>query len=115
MGRRFNHFHKLADELPERAHVFLDAYQAWWVSGAKQFAPVDTGDLRDSIGPAAGDGEYQRRVVATMAYAVHQEFGTMYQPGTPFMRESRRALWASFKRDGASVFGEGFSGGGGRG
>lgn len=103
---RFNDLHRIAASMPEAAEQVVDAYQGYWVDGAKQFAPVDEGDLRDSIGPAPGDGQFSRRVVATAEHAPHQEFGTIHQPGTPFMRESRRALAAPFKRDVKRVFGQ---------
>lgn len=114
MGRRFNDFHKIADELPMRARVFVDAYAAWWLQGMQQFVPVDKGDLRNSLG-SERRGEFESVVYATAAHAIHQEFGTIHQPGTPFMRQSRRALYDAFKRDGRSVFGDGFARGPGGG
>lgn len=55
---------------------------------AKRLAPVDTGRLRGSITvelvrTLAG---VECQVGTTVAYARHQEFGTQYQRGTPFLR-----------------------------
>ena len=94
-----NRFGEIAANLPAKAILLVDAYQGFWVDLAKQLAPVDDGDLRNSIAPAPGDGAYQRRVVATAAHAVHQEYGTIFQPGTPFMRASHADLQPSFKAD----------------
>lgn len=57
-------------------------------STAKEYAPVDTGRLRDSIQTTIE--ETGSTIVGTVGtdveYAVFQEFGTIHQPGTPFMR-----------------------------
>lgn len=52
---------------------------------AKRLAPVDTGRLRSSI----RNGRLKPGtwfVSANVHYAVHQEFGTRSQAGTPFIR-----------------------------
>ncbi len=56
-------------------------------------APVDTGHLRDSYDyRVEGSGN---RVVAHVGtnvdYAIHQEFGTVYQSGTPHVRPAIEA------------------------
>lgn len=103
MGRSFNHFGKLADNMPGRAQQLLDAYQGFWVSAAVQLAPVDEGDLAGSGEPAPGDGPNSRRVVFTKDYAMHQEFGTMFMPAQPFLRPARNFLVAAWKRDLARI------------
>jgi hypothetical protein len=105
---RFNHLHEIADNMDDRAHTFLDAYQGYWLNAAQLLAPVDVGDLRDSGELAPGDGEYERKVVFTVDYAVHQEFGTMFMPPQPYLRPARDALRGAFGRDGKRLFGEGF-------
>lgn len=56
---------------------------------AKQLAPVDTGNLRNSISSSfAGDGRngaMAAEVGPTAEYGIYQEFGTSTQPGTPFL------------------------------
>lgn len=56
---------------------------------AKALAPVDTGNLRNSISTTiTGDGRMGVMTVEvgpTAEYGVHQEYGTSTQPGTPFM------------------------------
>ena len=51
---------------------------------AKEYAPVDTGRLRNSITHATEpDAVY---IGTNVEYGIYQEFGTVYQPGTPFLR-----------------------------
>lgn len=56
---------------------------------AKALAPVDTGNLRNSISSTiAGDGrtgQMTAEVGPTAEYGIHQEYGTSTQPGTPFL------------------------------
>ena len=55
--------------------------------GAKGRAPVDTGKLRTSITSQPDDNEAGLAHVFTNTdYALHQEFGTARQSGTPFFR-----------------------------
>lgn len=66
---------------------------------AKGFAPVDTGRLRDSIATTIEDSG--KTVVGTVgtdvSYAVFQEFGTIYQPGTAFLRPAIDSARGSVK------------------
>lgn len=98
MGKSFNHFAQLADDLPARGTQLVQAYAAFWESAASQLAPVDTGDLKNSVGHEL-TGPHDAKVFATMEYAVHQEYGTIDMPAQPFMRPSRDALHAPFQRD----------------
>ena len=56
---------------------------------ARALAPVDTGNLRDSISTTlAGDGRSSAMSVEvgpSADYGVYVEYGTSTQPGTPFM------------------------------
>ncbi len=67
---------------------------------AQGFAPVDTGRLRAAISTRKS-GTLSYEVYNDTNYAVHQEYGTRYQPGTAFMRPSyeknRLAIIESFK------------------
>jgi HK97 gp10 family phage protein len=56
---------------------------------AKALAPVDTGDLQNSISTTiTGDGRHgamTAEIGPTVEYGIYQEFGTSTQPGTPFL------------------------------
>ncbi len=56
---------------------------------AQGYAPIDTGELHDSIGGQSSGLSGQ--AVAGTDHAIHQEFGTRYQAGTPFMRPGAEA------------------------
>ena len=95
----FNKLHALADAIPERGQELLDAYQAYGVSAVQQLAPVDTGNLKNSVGPAPGDDQDSRKVVVGANYGIYQEMGTMDMPAQPFVRPGFAALRAPFQRD----------------
>ncbi len=62
---------------------------------AKQRAPKDTGALANSIqGRMTGDTSGE--VSVGVSYGVHQEFGTRFQPGTPYMRPATDAVRPGF-------------------
>ncbi len=67
---------------------------------AQGFAPVDTGRLRAAISTRKS-GTLAYEVYNDTNYAVHQEYGTRYQPGKAFMRPSyeknRQGIIQSFK------------------
>ncbi|WKN47147.1 HK97-gp10 family putative phage morphogenesis protein [Nocardioides sp. Arc9.136] len=56
---------------------------------AKALAPVDTGNLRNSISTTvSGDGRFgamSAEIGPTAEYGIYQEYGTSTQTGTPFM------------------------------
>lgn len=61
---------------------------------AKAKAPVDTGELRDSIDGAV-DHMAQTVIISLSATADHapfQEFGTIYQAAQPYLRPALQAL-----------------------
>ena len=53
---------------------------------AKEYAPVDTGRLRNSISHEVASDEGAVYIGTNVEYAPYQEFGTRYQSGTPFLR-----------------------------
>lgn len=53
---------------------------------AKGYAPVDTGRLRNSISHEAAPEEGAVYIGTNVEYAPYQEFGTVNQAGTPFLR-----------------------------
>lgn len=64
-------------------------------SQAQRFAPVDTGNLRQSIITRA-TGPLESEISSTADYAVYQEYGTRHQPGTPHMRPALEAVEPGF-------------------
>lgn len=65
---------------------------------AKQLAPVDTSNLRNSIEAEPEPGsDIGWRVTAHAEYAVYQEFGTRHQPGTPFLIPAADAVTPSLQ------------------
>jgi len=80
---------KFPKEWAKIANQALKPGMAVLESGAKKEAPVDTGALRSSIGSeiVKGSGsEIIGKVGSTLSYAPHQEYGTIYQPGKPYLR-----------------------------
>ena len=53
--------------------------------GAKINAPVDTGNLRNSISVQKA-GEAKRRIGASAEYAIFQEMGTRHHAAHPFLK-----------------------------
>lgn len=61
---------------------------------AQRFAPVDTGTLKRGIKLDILDKGYTGRVASTVNYAMYQEYGTRFQPGTPHIRPAfYNSLW----------------------
>lgn len=105
MGRSFNHFHKIADNVEDNARNILDSYQIWWLDAATQLAPFKDGDLRNSAGMGLRGAGWERTIVFTAAHAIHQEYGTIHMPPQPYLRPAKDALRGAFLRDIKSVFG----------
>jgi len=57
---------------------------------AVQLSPVDTGALRESIHTEPGDVKGSYRVVASVPYAVFQEYGTAHMAASPFLTPALR-------------------------
>lgn len=75
----------LEDALEARVEVVVESV----ASMAQRFAPVDTGELRDSIrGTMEGVAEtlvVEGEVVAGAAHAPFQEFGTIHHAPQPYL------------------------------
>lgn len=72
---------------------------------AKAYCPVDTGALRDSI-HIEKDEEVGWAVVAgdtEINYALYQEYGTVHQPGTPFLTPASERIRSPFLIDMSGV------------
>jgi len=92
----FDRFPQLAREYPERASDVVRK-AAFDIEGrAKDAAPVDTGNLRNSIRTeVAADG--LSAVVGThVEYAIYQEYGTYKMAAHPYMRPAADAVRPSF-------------------
>lgn len=53
---------------------------------AKKLAPVDTGNLRNSITHDVDDGETAAYIGTNVEYAPYQELGTIYMAAQPFLK-----------------------------
>ena len=53
---------------------------------AKKLAPVDTGNLRNSITHEVDDGEPAAYVGTNVEYAPYQELGTIHMKAQPFLK-----------------------------
>ena len=78
-----------ADTLARRASQVVRKAALDTMADAKMLAPVDTGNLRNSITTDARPGDLRAVVEATADYAAHIEFGTRKMRPQPFMRPSQ--------------------------
>lgn len=62
---------------------------------ARDYAPVDTGELRNSIFASSG-GKYVSSVFASAPHAAMVEYGTSKMPPRPFMLPAARDAAESF-------------------
>lgn len=79
----------------EAVQPALDKSATELVGMQKTLAPVDEGDLQDSIRSEPGDHELQRKVIAgddKAFYARWREFGTASQAASPFFYPAFRLL-----------------------
>ena len=77
-----------ADTLTRRASQVVRKAALDTMADAKMLAPVDTGNLRNSITTDARPGDLMAVVEATADYAAAVEFGIEQRP-QPFMRPSQ--------------------------
>lgn len=101
MGADFGELEALATALGETAQVRGKASQvvrkaaADVQAHAKMFAPVDTGNLRQSIITRSVD-DLTSEIISGADYAIFQEYGTRFQPGTAHMRPALERVEPSF-------------------
>ena len=97
---KFSGFEKLTESLSEKLLKAELAKQVVKRNGAEmhekaqRFAPVDTGTLKRSISLDIVDGGR-----TAIVRGVYQEYGTRYQPGTPFVGPAFKAQVGKFKED----------------
>lgn len=67
---------------------------------AKSKAPVDTGFLKGQIQTEMSDWPgLTVKIIAGAGYSAYQEYGTRFQPGTPFMRPMLEEINPQFEQD----------------
>lgn len=66
---------------------------------AKEKAPVDTGQLKRSIGLEITDGGLTAEVEPGVDYAAYQEYGTRFMNAQPFMRPALQEQTKQFRKD----------------
>ena len=66
---------------------------------AQQNAPVDTGNLKRSIGLAMRDSGLTAEVEPTAEYAPYVEFGTRFMNAQPYLRPAFEEQKEKFKKD----------------
>jgi HK97 gp10 family phage protein len=83
----------VADALTKAAHVHE--------SLAKQLAPVDTGNLRNSIQveTEANESALKSEVQVNAEYGIYVELGTVHQSSQPFFSPAFEAAAADLKND----------------
>ena len=76
---------------------------------AKSFAPVDTGNLKNSIGYDLFNkgGEVGAEIGPAASYAIHQEFGTSRMAPQPFLNPAFDRHIDNFERAMGKLAGEG--------
>ena len=79
---------RAADTLTQRASQVVRKAAMDTAGDAEVLAPVDTGNLRNSI-IVQVESPLIAATVATAEYAVYQEYGTRFQPPQPFMRPAQ--------------------------
>ena len=102
----FRGFENLTDSLTKKIAKAELAKQIVKKNGAEmhekaqRFAPVDTGTLKRSISLDIVD-EGRTAIVRgdNVDYGVYQEYGTRYQPGTPFVSPAFKEQKEIFKED----------------
>ena len=85
-SNEFNNFGRLRAELIRGGSPLVRKAALDIESHAKTFSPVDTGNLKASIQAQPRENPLSWTVGTPVEYAPHQEYGTVNQSGTPFLR-----------------------------
>lgn len=93
----YNHFPQVAAALPKAVREIVQETLLGIETTAKIRCPVDTGALRASI-HGEMTGETSGQVGTNILYSVFQEYGTVYQAGTPYMTPAAEAERRHFMR-----------------
>ena len=78
-----------ADTLTRRASQVVRKAALDTMADAKTLAPVDTGNLRNSITTDARPGDLRAVVEATASYSAYIEWGTSKMQPQPFMQPAQ--------------------------
>ena len=65
---------------------------------AKKLAPVDTGNLRNSITHEVDDGEPAAYIGTNVEYAPYQELGTIHMKAQPFLKPAVAANANTYRK-----------------
>ena len=65
---------------------------------AKKLAPVDTGNLRNSITHDVDDGEPAAYIGTNVEYAPYQELGTIHMKAQPFLKPAVAANANTYRK-----------------
>lgn len=68
-------------------------------SKAQDYAPIDTGNLKKSIGLKIEDSGLTAKVAPTAEYAEYVEYGTRFMESQPYMRPALGEQKQQFKND----------------
>lgn len=93
-------FHSFMDarrkEIADKAMAQLETYAQVVKAEAQRLCPIDTGQLRNSIGYTIRRSEMMVAIHADQPYAFFVEFGTRLQVARPFLRPALlagRTIW----------------------
>lgn len=93
---RFNHFPRIAAELPAIAERIVAKTAMDLEAHAKTRAPVDTGTLKNSI-QAFRVAQGHWRVVVGAEYGMYVEWGTVHMAAQPFFQPAVVAVSGPFR------------------
>lgn len=91
------------DQLPQEVRLEAEArcFRASLeiASLAAQLAPVDTGELSESVGVAQGTDGKTWLITVNAGHAVHVEYGTENSEAQPYLRPACNALIPELRAD----------------
>jgi hypothetical protein len=91
-----------ADEAIQELDTKLAALGGGLVESMQHYAPLDTGDLRNSIADHYDAATHTLTIYIGMGYGVYQEFGTRFIPPHPFIRPAILDFTPTFQAWGLS-------------
>jgi HK97 gp10 family phage protein len=83
---------RIRDEAKKRMVLLMQKWGPQVVAEAKRLVPVDTGQLKNSIGWTMRQSDMTLQIHADQSYAIFVEFGTMRQPARPFLRPALNVI-----------------------
>lgn len=92
----FDKFPIIAAQYPEKTSMAVRKAAEDIEARAKEEAPVDTGNLRNSIKTESSSDGLSAAVGTHVEYGIYQEFGTYKMPAHPYMRPAAEAVEPSF-------------------